>query len=139
MSVMGLLDNLIQSQLPDGWLTVWEVQAQLQLSYQGTLRWIRIHVPPEHKSKRGYHRIVHIDGVRVGVEKCEWRSQSPVGYQGHPGRLPVNVRCRDWRGRFISHRPPGTPRPLRAKKGMDSSRRRKYLTPDAPSGKVQDE
>jgi len=164
---MGLIDNLlIQSQLPDGWLTVWEVQAQLQLSYQGTLRWIRKHVPPEYKGKRGYHRIVHIDGLKVGLEKCVWRSQSPRGYQGHPGRLPVNVNCRDSNGRFISHRPPGTPRPPRAKKGMDSSRRRKYLTPedspgsqadcgsqadwkssrrnkypasDAPSGKVRDE
>ena len=154
---MGLIDKLIQSRLPDGWLTVWEVQAQLCLSYEGTLRWIRKHVPPEHKGKRGNRRIVHRHGLSVGVEKCKWRSQSPRGYQGHPGRLPINVACRDSNGRFVSHRPPGTPRPPRAKRGMDSSRRRKYLTPedspgsqlatanwkssrsDAPSGKVRDE
>ncbi len=141
---MGLLDNLLESQLPDGWLTVWEVMAHIQLSYSGTMRWILRYVPAELKKKKGNRRIVHIDGLKVGLEKCEWRSQSPRGYQGHPVRLPPNVNCRDSNGRFISHRPPGTPRPPRAK-GMDSSRRRKYLTPEdspgsqADKGSVRDE
>lgn len=128
----GLLDNLIPPQ-KDEWLLVIEVQAHLRLGYEGALRWIRNYVPQEYKKMRGNYRAVHIEGLKLGLEKCIVRpNEQQKGYQGHPGRLPVNVHCRDSHGRFVSHRPPGTPRrPVR--KGIDSSRRRKYLVSDQPS------
>jgi len=133
-----LLDNLIQLQKDEEWLTVFEVRGHLRLSHVGALRWIRIYVPPEYRGKRGNRRIVHVDGLRAGLEKCVWRPNSPAGYQGHPGRLPVNVNCRDSRGRFVSHRPASEKPPRQ--QGWKSSRRNKYLISDAPikSG-VQDE
>ncbi len=138
MSDLSLLDNLIKSQLPAGWMTVWDVRALLQLSHIACLRWIHKYVPPDQISKEGNRLIVHIDGLKAGLDKCVWRPNSPAGYQGHPGRLPVNVNCRDSRGRFVSHRPASEKRPKEG--GWKSSRRNKYLISDAPikSG-VQDE
>ncbi len=127
-----LLDNLIQLQKDEEWLTVFEVRGHLRLSHVGALRWIRKHVPPEYLGKRGNRLIVHIEGLRAGLDKCVWRPKSPAGYQGHPGRLPINVNHRDSRGRFVSHRPPSTPRPPK-ERGWKSSRRNKYLVSDAPS------
>ncbi len=122
----------------EGWLTMWEVRAHLRLSHNAALRWIRMHVPLEYRGKRGNHRLVHIKGLKAGLDKCVWRPKSPKGYQGHPGRKPPNVNCRDSRGRFVSHRPASEKRPKEG--GWKSSRRNKYLISDAPikSG-VQDE
>ena len=138
ITMADLLDNLIQLQEDEGWLTMWEVRAHLRLSRVGALRWIRKHVPPEYLGKRGNHRLVHIKGLKAGLDKCVWRPKSPKGYQGHPGRKPPNVNCRDSRGRFVSHRPASEKRPKEG--GWKSSRRNKYLISDAPikSG-VQDE
>ena len=122
----------------EGWLTVFEVRGHLRLSHNAALRWIRMHVPSEYRGKRGNHRLVHIKGLKAGLDKCVWRPKSPKGYQGHPGRKPPNVNCRDSRGRFVSHRPASEKRPKEG--GWKSSRRNKYLISDAPikSG-VQDE
>ncbi len=127
-----LLDNLIQLQKDEEWLTVFEVRGHLRLSHNAALRWIRMHVPLEYRGKRGNRRIVHVDGLRAGLEKCVWRPNSPAGYQGHPGRLPVNVNCRDSRGRFVSHRPASEKRPKEG--GWKCSRRNRYLVP--PSNQV---
>jgi len=138
ITMADLLDNLIQLQKDEEWLTVFEVRGHLRLSHVGALRWIRKHVPPEYLRKRGNRRLVHIEGLKAGLDKCVWRPKSPKGYQGHPGRKPPNVNCRDSRGRFVSHRPASEKRPKEG--GWKSSRRNKYLISDAPikSG-VQDE
>ncbi len=63
ITLADLLDNLIQLQKDEEWLTVFEVRAHLQLSHMGALRWIRKHVPHEFLEMRGNHRRVHIKGL----------------------------------------------------------------------------
>jgi len=63
ITMADLLDNLIQLQEDEGWLTMWEVRAHLRLSHNAALRWIRMHVPLEYRGKRGNHRLVHIKGT----------------------------------------------------------------------------
>ena len=117
------------------WLDMWELRAHLSsLSHKGALRWLKKNVPPEYLGKRGNRRIVHIEGLRKGLEKCVWRPGSqPKGFQGCPGRKPPNVQCRDSHGRFVSHRSPSTPRPPK-EGGWKCSRRNRYLVPPSNQG-----
>jgi len=122
-----MVDQLQVLHIKGEWLTVLDAMGILSLSRVAARRWLLKYVPREFKKKRGNRRMVHVDGLRAGLEKCVWRPLQPKGYQGVPGKLPVNVNCRDAKGRFVSHRPPGAP-PRPPRRGWHSPRRKRYLS-----------
>ena len=126
-----MVDQLQGPHLEGEWLTVLDVMGILSLGRKAAWRWLLKYVPPEYKKRRGNRLIVHIDGLKVGLERCVWRpTNQPKGYQGVPGKLPVNVNCRCPKGKFISHLTPEErrARDSRKRKGMRYTRRNKYLS-----------
>ncbi len=112
------------------WLDVMKIQAVTRLSYKAALRWVHRYVPPHLIEKRGHRLVVHITGLNIALDKNVWRPKARKGYQGHPGRKPVNVNCRDELGRFVSHRPPGERPPARKRiPPWTRDRRARYMTP----------
>lgn len=126
-------------QVDKEWLDVMQVQARIRLGYAATLRWIRRFVPPEKIGKRGYRLVVHITGLNIALDRNVWRPKARAGYQGHAGRKPVNVNCRDEWGRFVSHRPPGERPPARKRTPLwKQDRRARYMTDHHSRGGIDE-
>ncbi len=107
-------------------LDVWTIAGLLHVRIKAARDWIRAHVPAEAIRREGGRLYVSRWGVNAGLSRCTWYPRNPKGYQGHVGRKPPNVRCRDSKGRFISHR--AGPRPSKQKTPILPPTRRRYLS-----------
>ncbi len=87
-------------------LSILELRGLLKLRAKECRNWVRRHVPAEAIRREGSYLYIALWGVNAGLSECVWRPDlhQPRGYQGCPGRLPVNVNHRDSLGRFISQR-----------------------------------
>ena len=107
-------------------LTILELRGRLRLRGKEAYAWVRRHVPAEAIRREGSYLYIALWGVNAGLSECVWRPDlhQPRGYQGCPGRLPVNVNHRDSLGHFVSHR---TDRRPPRRKGFVHPQRRRYL------------
>ncbi len=108
-------------------LSILEVRGLLRLRAKECRNWVRRHVPAEAIRHQGRCLYIATWGVNYGLGRCVWQPHlhQPRGFQGHVGRLPVNVNHRDSLGRFTSRR--SSPRPPK-RKGFIHPARRRYLS-----------
>ncbi len=92
-------------------LSILELRGLLRLRAKETYVWLTRHCPAEAIRRQGRCLYIATWGVNAALARCKWQPRSPKGYQGCPGRVPLNVHCRDDLGRFVSHRV--SPRPPR--------------------------
>ena len=109
-----------------GWLSILELRGLLRLSPKACRNWVKRHVPAEAIQRQGRSLRIAGWGINAALSECVWQPHlhQPRGFQGHPGRIPPNVHCRDDLGRFSSHR--SHPRPPR-RKGFVHPTRRRYI------------
>jgi len=105
-------------------LSILELRGLLRLRAKECHNWVRRHVPAEAIKHEGRHMYVALWGLNAGLAHCVWQPRSPKGYQGCPGRIPVNVNHRDSRGRFLSPRAGARP-PKRQE--FTHPQRRRYI------------
>ncbi len=107
-------------------LSILELRGILRLSAKEARNWVRRHCPQEAVRREGSYVYIALWGLNAGLTRCKWQPRSPKGYQGCPGRIPVNVNHRDSRGRFLSQR--AGPRPPKRKTPILPPTRRRYLS-----------
>jgi len=107
-------------------LSILELRGLLKLRAEECYGWVARFVPDEAIRHQGRCLYVATWGLNAALARCVWRPHlhQPRGYQGHPGRIPPNVHCRDDLGRFTSDR--SSPRPPR-RKGFVHPTRRRYI------------
>ncbi len=106
-------------------LSILELRGILRLSAKEARNWVRRHCSQEAVRREGRHLYLALWGLNAGLARCMWQPRSPKGYQGCPGRVPLNIHCRDDLGRFTSHR--SSPPPPK-RKGFIHPARRRYLS-----------
>ncbi len=110
----------------DDEMGILELRGLLRLRARECRNWLRRHCPQQAIRRDGNYLYIAVWGVNAGLSECVWQPDrhQPRGYQGHPGRLPVNVNHRDSLGRFVSCR---TDRRPPRRKGFVHPERRRYL------------
>ena len=109
----------------DDELSILELRGLLRLRAKECRGWVERFVPDEAIRREGCYLYIATWGLNHALAHCVWQPRSPKGYQGCPGRIPVNVNHRDSLGRFVSHR--AGPRPPKKQKRFVHPRRRPYL------------